>query len=46
LYTDLILEGHDPPQSLLAAIYRGCDAPPLTQEEAEQARSDARSIMA
>jgi len=46
LYTDMILEGHNPPQSLMAAIYRDCDAPPLTPEEAEQARADARSIMA
>jgi superfamily II DNA/RNA helicase len=46
LYTDLILEGHEPPQSLLAAVYRDCNAPPLTPEEAEQARADARSIMA
>jgi hypothetical protein len=46
LYTDMILEGHEPPQSLLAAVNRDSGAPPLTPEEADQARADARSIMA
>jgi hypothetical protein len=42
----MILEGYNPPQSLLEAVNRDSGAPPLTPEEAEQARADARSIMA